>query len=44
MPDPPAMEVSKEVHGAMQIKVNAKPAAAASGAPTEDITGEWGSR
>jgi hypothetical protein len=36
------MEVSKEVHGAMQIKVNAKPAAVASGAPTEDITGVVG--
>ncbi len=44
MPAPPAMEVSKEVHGAMQIKVNAKPAVATSDAPTEDITGEWGSR
>ncbi len=35
MPAPPAMEVSKEVNGAMQIKANVKPAAGASGAPTE---------
>jgi hypothetical protein len=33
------MEVPKEMHGAMQIKVNVKPAAEASSAPTEDITG-----
>ena len=39
VPALPAMEVSREVNGAMQIKASAKPAAGASGAPTDENTG-----